>query len=183
MAFESWSAGEACGRRSDHDDCESACRFIEAIVSAALGISVAEIRAKSRGRAAAAFARQTAMYLAHVHFGLDLSQVGAHFGRDRTTVAHACARVEDSRDDPKFERVLACLEAALERWHRGFLAIGGLDEPQAAGGNGEALCGASATMPGARLVPDGEGYVLSGCGQRGAARRPRARPRARCRTG
>ena len=125
MAFESWFGGEACERRSDHDDCESACRFIEAIVAAALGISVAEIRAKSRGRAAAAFARQTAMYLAHVNLGLDLSRVGTHFGRDRTTVAHACARVEDSRDNPKFERVVACLEAALERWRRGFLGTGG----------------------------------------------------------
>jgi chromosomal replication initiation ATPase DnaA len=64
------------------------------------------------------------MYLAHVHFGLSLSQVGSNFGRDRTTVSHACARVEDSRDDPKFERVLACLEAALDRWHQGFLAFG-----------------------------------------------------------
>ena len=78
------------------------------------------------GAAAAAFARQTAMYLAHVHFGLTLSQVGRNFGRDRTTVAHACARIEDSRDDPKVESVLACLEAALDRWHQSFLALGGL---------------------------------------------------------
>lgn len=102
----------------------SACRFIETLVSAALGIGMAELRASRRGRAAAAFARQTAMYLAHVHFGLTLSQVGRNFGRDRTTVAHACAKVEDSRDDPKFERVLACLETALDTWHQGFSAIG-----------------------------------------------------------
>jgi chromosomal replication initiation ATPase DnaA len=86
---------------------------------------MAEIRAEQRGRAAAAFARQTAMYLAHVHFGLTLSQVGRNFGRDRTTVAHACACIEDRREDPKVESVLACLEAALDRWHRGFLALGG----------------------------------------------------------
>lgn len=96
---------------------EGVCRFIETLVAGALGIGLAELRAEKRGRAAAAFARQTAMYLAHVHFGLSLSQVGRSFGRDRTTVAHACARVEDSRDDPKVERVLACLEAALDRWH------------------------------------------------------------------
>ena len=107
------------------EECEGACRFIETLVSAALGISVAELRADKRGRAAAAFARQTAMYLAHVHLGLSLSQVGRNFGRDRTTVAHACACVEDTRDDPKFERVLLCLEAALDLWHGGFLALGG----------------------------------------------------------
>ncbi len=102
---------------------ESACRFIEALVSGALGISVAELRCEKRGRAAAAFARQTAMYLAHVHLGLSLSQVGLSFGRDRTTVAHACACVEDCRDDPKFERVLSCLETALDRWHQCFATL------------------------------------------------------------
>jgi chromosomal replication initiation ATPase DnaA len=118
------AAGE--GSETGEEGSTSLCRSIEATVSTALGIGMAEIRADQRGRAAAAFARQTAMYLAHVHFGLTLSQVGRNFGRDRTTVAHACARIEDSRDDPKVESVLACLEAALDRWHRSFLALGGL---------------------------------------------------------
>ena len=108
---------------ADENTYDSVCRCIETLVAASLGTTV-ELRAASRGRAPAAFARQTAMYLAHVHFGLSLSQVGRNFGRDRTTVSHACARVEDSRDDPKFERVLACLEAALDRWRQGFLALG-----------------------------------------------------------
>ena len=102
----------------------SVCRFIENLVSGALGIGLTELRANRRGRAAVAFARQTAMYLAHVHFGLTLSQVGRNFGRDRTTVAHACARVEDSRDDPHFEQVITCLEATLDHWHHRFIALG-----------------------------------------------------------
>ncbi|MGH6925500.1 MAG: helix-turn-helix domain-containing protein [Propylenella sp.] len=110
------------GERADRDGCESACRFIETLVAAALGIGLAELRAHSRGRAAVAFARQTAMYLAHVHLGISLSQVGRTFGRDRTTVAHACACVEDRRDDPKFERVLDFLESALDGWRRSFLS-------------------------------------------------------------
>jgi hypothetical protein len=103
---------------------DSLCRFIETLVAGALGASLAELRGEKRGRAPAAFARQTAMYLAHVHCGMSLSLVGRLFGRDRTTVAHACACVEDSRDDPKFERILACLESTLDRWHRGFLSLG-----------------------------------------------------------
>jgi chromosomal replication initiation ATPase DnaA len=113
-----------CGnlvRRADRASRESACRFIETLVATALGIRLAELRGRSRGRAAAAFARQTAMYLAHVHLGITLSEVGRTFGRDRTTVAHACAKIEDRRDDPKFERVLACLETALDGWQRTFL--------------------------------------------------------------
>jgi hypothetical protein len=31
--------------------------------------------------------------------------------------------VEDCRDDPKFERILSCLEAALDRWRDGFLTL------------------------------------------------------------
>jgi chromosomal replication initiation ATPase DnaA len=122
-------ASIGCGRRSDgggrgdRENWQSACRFIETLVSASLGISVADLRAEKRGRASAAFARQTAMYLAHVHLGLSLSLVGESFGRDRTTVAHACACVEDCRDDPKFERILSCLEAALDRWRDGFLTL------------------------------------------------------------
>jgi chromosomal replication initiation ATPase DnaA len=113
-------------KRRNSDGCESACCFIETLVAAALRIGLAELRAQSRGRAAAAFARQTAMYLAHVHLGISLSQVGRMFGRDRTTVAHACACVEDRRDDPKFERVLDCLESALDAWRRGLLSAGAL---------------------------------------------------------
>lgn len=124
MAIDS-GVGCACADgRGDKDMYESVCRAIQGLVAAALGISLAELQAHSRGRAAAAFARQTAMYLAHVHFGISLSQVGRSFGRDRTTVAHACARVEDRRDDPKFECVLGCLESALDTWQRGFLFTG-----------------------------------------------------------
>ena len=124
MTIESCIAGGRAAVETDRHLDDSICRFIETLVSGALGASLAELRGRKRGRASAAFARQTAMYLAHVHFGLSLSEVGRNFGRDRTTVSHACARVEDSRDDPKFERVLACLEAALDHWRQGFLALG-----------------------------------------------------------
>ena len=103
---------------------DSVCPFIETLVSTALQVSLAELRCTSRGRAHAAYARQTAMYLAHVQFGLSLSEIGRIFGRDRTTVSHACARVEDSRDDPRLERMLSCLEAALDSWRKNFPGMG-----------------------------------------------------------
>lgn len=106
-------------RRLDPRDstaCDGACRFIERLVAAALGVDPVAIRSRSRGRAAVARARQTAMYLAHVSLGLSLSQVGEHFSRDRTTVAHACARVEDSRDEPGRDWLLLALESAVEQW-------------------------------------------------------------------
>jgi hypothetical protein len=58
-------------------------------------------------------ARQATMYLANVAFGLTYTEIGAMFWRDRTTVAHACAVIEDLRDDPRVDRALAALEWVL----------------------------------------------------------------------
>lgn len=53
------------------------------------------------------------MYLAHVACALTLTEVGALFERDRTTVAHACSLIEDRRDDPDLDRKLEHLERAV----------------------------------------------------------------------
>jgi chromosomal replication initiation ATPase DnaA len=82
-------------------------------VAGALRVPAEALLGRTRGPADVAFARQAAMYLAHVGLGLTLSEVGGIFGRDRTTVAHACARVEDRRSEAGVERLLNCLEAAL----------------------------------------------------------------------
>lgn len=99
----------------------STCLFIEALVCAVFGVSRKDLRGSGRGRAEVAFARQTAMYLAHVSLGLTLSDVGGLFGRDRTTVAHACARIEDSREGEPLGRLFDCLEAAVCNWPATFL--------------------------------------------------------------
>jgi chromosomal replication initiation ATPase DnaA len=93
---------------------------IESAVAAVFEVGVEELRGKTRGSARTAFARQVAMYLAHVGCGVSLTEVGHLFDRDRTTVAHACSLVEDKRDDPDFdyrlnhlERAVSCLLDAL----------------------------------------------------------------------
>jgi chromosomal replication initiation ATPase DnaA len=50
------------------------------------------------------------MYVAHVVLRLTMGEVGAGFGRDRTTVLHACQVIEDMRDDPEFDRVVLVIE-------------------------------------------------------------------------
>lgn len=94
------------------------CRCLEAVVASTFRLSRADLRGASRGEAQIAFARQVAMYVAHVWFALSLSEVGRRFDRDRTTVAHACRVVEDRRDDPSVDRVVAAIESAAELWHR-----------------------------------------------------------------
>lgn len=54
--------------------------------------------------------RQIAMYVCHVQLGIAMSDIGPCFGRDRTTVGHACQVVEDRRDEPAFDEFVAMLE-------------------------------------------------------------------------
>ena len=51
---------------------------------------------------------------------LNMTDIGRGFGRDRTTVVHACHLIEDLRDDDDFDRVVAVTER---------VALGGLRQP------------------------------------------------------
>lgn len=88
------------------------CETAALAAAAAFALPVGELLASTRRSSYVAFARQSAMYLAHVCFGVSLRQVGDAFGRDRTTAAHACQLVEDRRDDPAVDAVLGSLEGA-----------------------------------------------------------------------
>ena len=87
---------------------------IEHVVTCVFGVRANDLQMANRGRANVALARQTAMYLAHIGCSLTLTEVGYLFERDRTTVAHACALIEDRRDDPDFDRALELLERAVK---------------------------------------------------------------------
>ena len=91
---------------------------IEHVVTCVFGVPTDDLQMAKRGRANVALARQTAMYLAHVGCSLTLTEVGYLFERDRTTVAHACALIEDRRDNPDFDRALELLERAVEALRR-----------------------------------------------------------------
>lgn len=103
-------------RGRDADVVAARCRCLETLVSRAFNLGETDLRRASRGHAPVAFARQVAMYVAHVWFALSLSEVGRRFGRDRTTVAHACRVVEERRDDPRIDRVVAAIESAADLW-------------------------------------------------------------------
>ncbi|PTW57688.1 DnaA-like protein [Breoghania corrubedonensis] len=114
------------GESAPHAVVENAmnCHLVQVTVAAVFGVAPDALKAPTRSRAPVAFARQVAMYVAHVGFGLSLSEVGRLFGRDRTTAGYACRLVEDRRDDPAFDGMLAaiekaaraCRQAADSRW-------------------------------------------------------------------
>jgi chromosomal replication initiation ATPase DnaA len=90
-------------------------RIIEYAIAVVFEIKVGDLRSSTRGTAETAFARQVAMYLAHVSCGLSFTDIGRIFHRDRTTVAHACGLIEDRRDDARVDRTLDLLEAVVGR--------------------------------------------------------------------
>ena len=87
---------------------------IDQAIAHAFAIPSQELWSPRRGRSHVAFARQVAMYLAHVACRLTFTQVVLMFARDRTTVAHACGVVEDRRDDASFDRSLELLEHVVQ---------------------------------------------------------------------
>lgn len=88
------------------------CDLTALATAAAFAVPVGELTATTRRPPYIAFARQSAMYLAHVAFGLSYAEVGRAFGRDRTTAAYACRLIEERRDDPAVDAVLGSLESA-----------------------------------------------------------------------
>lgn len=90
------------------------CDKVIALVAHEKKLPIRLLTHASRGRRAAARARQLAMYLSHVVYGRSLAEIGNAFGRDRTTVSYACALIEDMRDDPNFDDEVCALEQLLE---------------------------------------------------------------------
>jgi chromosomal replication initiation ATPase DnaA len=88
--------------------------IVGSVVAHSLQVPPAEMFAQTRCRASTALARQIAIYLLHTGVGLSLNQVAPLFKRDRTTVAHACRKVEELRDDQHIDTLLGHLERSLD---------------------------------------------------------------------
>lgn len=88
-------------------------RVIERTVANVFGIDCEDLRRPTRGQAQVALARQVAMYITHVVCGVSLTEVGAMFLRDRTTVSHACEVVEKRRDNGDFDHAIELIELVI----------------------------------------------------------------------
>lgn len=109
---------------ADPDDAETRLRFrklrsdrhvfiLNLVVAAECRVPMSKYLWRFRGTRRIVVARQLAMYLAHVFLGRPQHVVAELFGRDRTTVAHACQAIEDRRDNRAFEGLIARIEARL----------------------------------------------------------------------
>jgi chromosomal replication initiation ATPase DnaA len=87
-------------------------RVVSEIIAFSTGIKE-DLIAPTRGNPQSAFARQMAMYLTHIGFGMSINRVASAFGRDRTTVSYACSLIEDKRDEASFDNYLDNIERLL----------------------------------------------------------------------
>lgn len=111
MLNRNLEAGNARRPESRHGTkCTAHCHVAARLAAAHYEVPLAQLRTRRRGSQRSTRARHVAIYLAHVAFGLKLTEVGDAFRRDRTTAGYACARVEDARDDPAFDAALTGLE-------------------------------------------------------------------------
>ncbi|WP_245409790.1 helix-turn-helix domain-containing protein [Pararhizobium haloflavum] len=104
----------------DSGSARLACALVQTVVDELAGFVLTHVTAdRDRGsgrvlrRRDAVHRRQIAMYVAHVTLCLSLTQIGRAFGRDRTTVGHACNVVEDRRDDAGYDRFLVAVERVV----------------------------------------------------------------------
>ena len=92
---------------------EPAIERIVRRVAACYRLEVKQLLARDRHRTTL-WPRQVGMYLARELTGLSLAQIGAFFGRDHSTVLHACRKVEQAiADDVAMANGLRQLRAEL----------------------------------------------------------------------
>ena len=105
------ASGMKAGRDPGREEVVMArCDAAIDIIAALFDLPGRELRRAGRSTTDIARVRQIAMYVAHVVLQLNMGEVGRGFGRDRTTVLHACHLIEDLRDDPEFDRIVATAE-------------------------------------------------------------------------
>jgi Bacterial dnaA protein helix-turn-helix len=92
--------------------------FAEATVALAFAQTFNTVRAPTRSIAEHAFVRQLAVYMTNTTFAQNFTAIGRTFGRERSTISHACTLVESARQTPHINTALVALDHALREWMR-----------------------------------------------------------------
>jgi chromosomal replication initiation ATPase DnaA len=86
---------------------------LTARVAASYRVPVSAVIGRARGKQVVA-ARQVSIYLSHVLLSRPMDEIAKMFDRHHSTVSYACHRVEDLRDEPRFDARLARIEGKWE---------------------------------------------------------------------
>ena len=89
---------------------KAVCRVIHQMVGELVLLFGDRFLERRDRRRLACHVRQISMYVCHVALRMPQNNIGEAFGRDRSTVSHACHVVEDRRDDPVFDDFVSATE-------------------------------------------------------------------------
>lgn len=89
------------------------CGIVRQVTAEMLMLVGDRVQLRRDRRRSSCHVRQIAMYVSHVVLQISLTDIGQVFGRDRTTVSHACNVVEDRRDDVAFDDFVAAVERVI----------------------------------------------------------------------
>jgi chromosomal replication initiation ATPase DnaA len=90
-----------------------ACEAVIDITAALFNVSGRDLRGPGRNGQETARVRQIAMYLCNTTLGVNLTETGRVFGRDRTTIGHGVQLIEALRDDREFDRIIEQCERVV----------------------------------------------------------------------
>lgn len=91
----------------------SACNAVRLVAGEMLALTGPRAGFERDRRFAIGHVQQIAMYVCHVALQLTMTDIARGFGRDRTTVGYACARVEDRRGDRAFDDLVGAVERVV----------------------------------------------------------------------
>lgn len=91
----------------------SACNAVRMVAGEMLSLTAPKTGFERDRRFAVSHVQQVAMYVCHVALQLTMTDIARGFGRDRTTVGYACAKVEDRRDDRAFDDLVGAVERVV----------------------------------------------------------------------
>lgn len=103
-------SSRSLGPMPAHLPIRAACKVVRHMVAELMLLVGDRAMLRRDRRRYACHVRQIAMYVCHVSLRFQLTEIGEAFGRDRTTVGHACNVVEDRRDDAAFDDLVSSLE-------------------------------------------------------------------------
>ena len=92
----------------------SVCGAVRMVAGEMLSLTGPRNVAERDRRFLVSHVQQIAMYVCHVALRLTMADVATGFGRDRTTVGYACAKVEDRRDDRAFDDLIGAVERVVD---------------------------------------------------------------------
>lgn len=93
---------------------DAVCRIAQELTTEMVMLVGGRLLARRDRRRMLCHVRQIAMYVCHVGLQISHDDIAGAFGRNRSTVGHACKTVEQRREDAAFDDFVSALERSVK---------------------------------------------------------------------